>query len=159
MNKHPENGRKITLDNPLPGHFPSVGRHFTGTNTWGSGRGGRHYATDLTCSCGWTPGHKRLGSGQIVADAKVTNEAPSKGGRSAANLAYQDHVDQVINDPLALPAEIVWKPSAPGARVTHAWAKGPGMGDMSLCGRISLLEDTGQSATDRTCDYCERITS
>lgn len=81
--------RPFSLGNPAPGHYPTVGRAHTG-NSWS---GGRFYATTLSCGCGWRAG-------------RVSNEAPSAGGRSAAQGRYREHLVDVGVIPLTpLPAE------------------------------------------------------
>lgn len=76
-----------SLSRPLEGHEPIVGRIPLG-RTWA---GGRTYGTTLRCSCGWVPWPD-----QGINKAKVTNEAPSKGGRAYANAAYKRHVEEVL---------------------------------------------------------------
>ena len=73
-----------TLNRPHPEHQPSVGRIALG-RTW---NGGQTYGTTLRCSCGHRFGapHDRN---------KVSNEAPSKGGRAYAQSVYQRHVAEV----------------------------------------------------------------
>jgi hypothetical protein len=95
--------RPYSISNPHPDHEPYVGRTETGPNTYGSGQGGRHYATTLSCSCGWTPNSKRLYSKgnennyvTLRTDSKVSNEAPSNGGKAVADRAYRDHVDECM---------------------------------------------------------------
>lgn len=73
--------RQWSLGNPKPGHAARVGREFLGTNSYGSGRGGRHYGTTLQCSCG-----KHF---------RVSNEAPSGGGHARAQEVYREHLDVV----------------------------------------------------------------
>lgn len=87
-----ENKKKITLNHPHPDHTPSVGRRPSGGGRAGQGR---FYSTTLTCSCGWAPrvetSHYQ-GRTRVRRNDVVTNEAPTAGGRSSANHAYQRHV-------------------------------------------------------------------
>lgn len=91
-------GGPYSINQPHPKHTPTVGR----THTGGRGRGGWSYGTTLRCSCGWTASSTsttKLDNGvatrSVSADAKVSNESPSQGGRSAANIAYRHHLDLV----------------------------------------------------------------
>lgn len=83
--------RKITLDNPLDGHDPIIDRIQTGS-TWG---GGRCYATTFRCSCGYIPEEAEY-SMKYHHRPKITNVAPSKGGRSMANEIYQRHIAELV---------------------------------------------------------------
>lgn len=67
--------RPYSLGNPADGHSPTIGREALG-RTWNNGR---TYATTLRCSCGWNAG-------------RVTNLAPSAGGRPYAQEAYRSHL-------------------------------------------------------------------
>jgi hypothetical protein len=66
---------RYTLESPAPGHRPTVGRRRTGTTM----AGGQTYGTTLQCSCGWSPG-------------KISNAAPSAGGKAAARDHYREHL-------------------------------------------------------------------
>lgn len=74
-----------SIDNPLDGHTPHVGRVRTGTGRFG----GATYGTTLRCSCGWVP----HAEGRYEEDrVKVSNEAKSRGGMSAAREQYRAHI-------------------------------------------------------------------
>lgn len=66
-----------SLGRPAPGHEPRVGRTSIGMTPTRPTR--PVYGTTLTCQCGWIAG-------------RVSNDAPSRGGRVAANAAYRAHL-------------------------------------------------------------------
>ena len=72
-----------SLGRPHPDHKPHIGRKYLGS----SRLGGKLYGTLLWCSCGF--------------HAKVSNFAPSVGGRSVAQDQYQEHLRTVGIDPRA----------------------------------------------------------
>lgn len=76
--------RPWSLNNPAPGHTPTVGRTQLGMTVIAPAR--PTYGTTLRCSCGWYP-NRGYSKGRVV-----SNSAPSKGGRSDANRAYQAHI-------------------------------------------------------------------
>lgn len=72
--------KRYTINNPHPDHIPVVGRIQTGLS-WSNGQ---MYGTTLRCSC-------------PVAFGKVSNEAPSRGGRAVAQRVYRTHLMQSID--------------------------------------------------------------
>jgi hypothetical protein len=87
---------RYTLNNPMPGHYPTVGRVPTGS-TWG---GGRTYGTTISCSCGKLVPHKIThthpdGTVTVRPDYKISNVAPSKGGRTRAQSYYRSHLAEL----------------------------------------------------------------
>lgn len=87
-----------SLNSALPGHWPTVGRTQTGLTPVSPRR--PTYGTTLRCSCGWTPRvDRRFSFGGEVRErpnARVSNEAPSRGGRKAAAVAYARHAAEAI---------------------------------------------------------------
>ena len=71
--------RRYTFDDPLPGHEIREYRFNRGRSVLG---GGVYYGTKVRCGCG--------------AIWKI-NEAPSKGGRKAAQAWYERHVEDALH--------------------------------------------------------------
>lgn len=71
-----------SLDNPHPDHQPRVGRVQIGKTPIRPPR--PVYGTTLRCSCGYPPGSK----------SRVSNLAPSKGGRNVAQFLYRRHLTE-----------------------------------------------------------------
>lgn len=78
--------RRYTLTNPHPEHYPRVGRKSIGLTSIQPQR--PLYGTTLRCSCGWRP--------KSFSGAKVSNRAPSKGGRVDALKQYREHLLDVL---------------------------------------------------------------
>lgn len=74
-----------SLNRPHPDHQPSVGRTQIGMTPISPSR--PVYGTTLYCSCGHRFGDASYGRN------KVSNEAPSRGGRVRANEVYRAHVE------------------------------------------------------------------
>lgn len=72
--------RPYSITNPAEGHYPSVGRIQLGLTAIAPQR--PVYGTTLSCSC-----RERIG--------KVSNSAPSKGGRKRAQERYLQHLVDV----------------------------------------------------------------
>ncbi len=73
---------RYSLGNPLPGHAPDVGRTMLGLSPTSPAR--PVYGTTLWCSC------------REIGRRTVSNEAPSLGGRVAAQAEYRAHVEEVL---------------------------------------------------------------
>lgn len=76
-----------SLKDPHPEHLPTVERMTVQTRFLSEGA---VFATRMECSCGWQP---------EVPHGKVSDKAPSKGGRSAASHAYLRHLTAVLSTP------------------------------------------------------------
>ncbi len=62
------------------------------------------YGTTLRCSCGQRFGRtvwRNIGAGEDIIryTNRVSNSAPTKGGRTDAQAAYQRHVDEALGIP------------------------------------------------------------